>query len=110
MLKKLSFTNGLPELLVLQLLSREEMYGYQLVGEIRARSQDAFNFGEGCIYPILHRLVAKGLISERREVFAGRARVYYRTTAKGKKERESLLNNWNNVVTGAQRVMGVQYA
>ena len=32
-----AFLNGVPELLVLQLLSRREMYGYQIVEEIRTR-------------------------------------------------------------------------
>ena len=47
-----SFLNGIPELLVLRLLAGREMYGYQIVEEIRAQSGEAFTFGEGCITPI----------------------------------------------------------
>ena len=65
---KKTFLNGLPELLLLQVLSREEMYGYQLIAEIRARSGEVFNFSEGSIYPILHRLVTEKHIVTRREI------------------------------------------
>ena len=34
-----SFLNGVPELLVLRLLSRREMYGYQIVEEIRTQTR-----------------------------------------------------------------------
>ena len=49
-----SFLNGVPELLVLRLLAQREMYGYQIVEEIRLQSREALTFGEGCIYPYLH--------------------------------------------------------
>ena len=50
------FLNGVPELLLLRLLARQPMYGYELVQRIRLQSDSALEFGEGCIYPILHRL------------------------------------------------------
>src|SRR5262245_61792377 len=50
------FLNGVPELLILDLLSRRAMYGYELVQAIRAASGGSLEFGEGCVYPILHRL------------------------------------------------------
>src|SRR5437868_2804543 len=50
------FLNGVPELLVLRLLARRPMYGYQLVRAIEQSSGQVLEFGEGCIYPVLHRL------------------------------------------------------
>ena len=85
MSSKSNFVNGLPEMLMLRLLAREEMYGYQLVAAIRERSGEALTFGEGCVYPILHRLVAQGHLTSRREVVGGRPRHYYKTSAKGRK-------------------------
>jgi PadR family transcriptional regulator, regulatory protein PadR len=55
------YLNGVPELLLLSLLSRRAMYGYELVQAIRAATGGALEFGEGCIYPILHRLEAVGI-------------------------------------------------
>ena len=54
------FMNGIPELLILRLLTENEMYGYQIVQAIRDRSCGGLDFGEGCIYPILQRLQKQG--------------------------------------------------
>jgi PadR family transcriptional regulator PadR len=107
--EKSNFLNGLPELLILRLLSREEMYGYQLVAEIKARSGDALDVSEGCIYPILHRLVGRRCLTRRREVVQGRPRHYYRASAKGVKYAGELMGEFNKVVTGATAVLEVQY-
>ena len=61
------FLNGIPELLVLQLLARRPMYGYELVQAIRQSTHGTLEFGEGCVYPVLHRLERSGLIAQRRE-------------------------------------------
>ena len=47
------YLNGVPELLILQLVSRRAMYGYELVRAIARTSDDTLLFGESCIYPIL---------------------------------------------------------
>ena len=46
------FLNGVPGMLLLRLLQRRPMYGYQLVQSIQLASGDALSFGEGCIYPV----------------------------------------------------------
>ena len=65
------FLNGVPELVLLQLLSRQPMYGYELVQAIRLVTNAALEFGEGCVYPILHRLEADGMLAGRRETVGG---------------------------------------
>lgn len=89
--------DGVPELLILRLLGREEMYGYQLVAEIQRRSNEAFRFGEGCIYPLLHRLVAQRLLLERPQVVNGRMRRWYRLSAAGAKRLSALEGTWRQV-------------
>src|SRR4051812_50101409 len=79
------FLNGVPELVALEILSRRPMYGYELVKAIERSSGDVLEFGEGCIYPILHRLEKDGHLSSRRELVGGRSRVVYRITARGRK-------------------------
>jgi PadR family transcriptional regulator PadR len=89
--------DGVPELLVLRLLAHDEMYGYQLVAEIQRRSEGAFEFGEGCIYPVLHRLVAQRFLLERQQDVSGRTRRYYRLSAAGKKRLTLLESTWMQV-------------
>ena len=105
-----AFQNGVPELLVLQLLARREMYGYELVKEIQARSKEAFGFGEGCIYPCLHWLEKTKLVTSRRASVDGRSRHYYRLTPRGRKRLESLTAEWNRVAEGVTLIVGAQHA
>ena len=92
------FLNGVPELLLLSLLSRRAMYGYELVQAIRDSTHGTLEFGEGCIYPVLHRLEAEGMLGSRREIVAGRSRVIYRVTGKGAKQLASTVTAWQQIV------------
>ncbi len=105
-----SFLNGVPELLLLKLLSGREMYGYEIVRSLRTDTKEIFSFGEGCIYPYLHYLEKEKLVSSRRREVEGRSRNYYQTTARGKKRLEELSTEWNRVATGISLVMGGQSA
>ena len=96
------FLNGVPELLILHLLAARPMYGYQLVQSIRLATVGELEFGEGCIYPILHRLEADGSLASRRESVAGRVRVVYRVTDRGQKLRTESVASWQQVVTAIQ--------
>ena len=104
------FLNGVPEMLILQLLSRGERYGYELVQAIRQGSGEAFAFGEGCIYPYLHYLEETKLVTSRREAVEGRSRLYYRLTAKGQKRLAELVAEWNRVAHGVTLVLGGAHA
>ena len=105
-----SFLNGVPELVVLELLSRGEMYGYELVGAIHERSKTALSFGEGCIYPYLHYLEKEKLVDSERRDIEGRSRNYYQITARGRKRLEELSTEWKRVAEGISLVMGGKYA
>jgi PadR family transcriptional regulator PadR len=96
--KDSDYLNGVPELLVLRLLARRPMYGYQVVQAIRlASGDDVLAFGEGCIYPLLHRLEAEGRLCSRREQVSGRSRVVYRITPAGRRQFEAAAARWERV-------------
>jgi PadR family transcriptional regulator, regulatory protein PadR len=92
------FLNVVPELLILSLLGRRPMYGYELVQAIRSSTQGTLEFGEGCVYPILHRLESEGLLGSKRETVGGRSRVVYRVTAKGTKHFIGAATTWRQIV------------
>src|SRR3972149_1604569 len=52
-------------LLILGLLAGREMYGYELVAELRKRSDAVIDLPEGTVYPALRRLEREGLIGGR---------------------------------------------
>jgi PadR family transcriptional regulator PadR len=97
--------NGVPELLVLQLLSERSMYGYELVRAIRAETGEAMTIGEGVIYPVLHALEAKRCLAARTVRANGRDRVYYRVTPKGKRRLVSLRGQWQHVACAVGLVL-----
>ncbi len=104
-----SFLNGVPEVLVLKLLSRREMYGYEIVKAIQAQTNEAFSFGEGCIYPYLHYLEKEKLLSSSRKQVDGRSRNYYQLTGPGRKRLTELSNEWNRVASGVALVLEGKY-
>jgi PadR family transcriptional regulator PadR len=99
------FLNGVPELLILQLLGRRPMYGYELVQAIRTATDGSLEFGEGCIYPILHRLETQGTLTAARETAGGRLRVVYRVTTRGKAQLAHSVGTWQQVVSAVSRVL-----
>lgn len=95
------FLKGSISLMLLSLLSRGEMYGYEIFEEASRRSANAFEFKEGTLYPALHQLEKKGQIkSEWRKADNGRERKYYALTAKGRKVAADYEKQWQHL-TGA---------
>ena len=56
---------GALDMLVLKLLQHEEKYGYQLISELRDRSNGALALKAGTLYPILYRMEDNGLVASR---------------------------------------------
>jgi PadR family transcriptional regulator PadR len=95
------FLKGSISLLLLNLLARGEMYGYEILQEASRRSANAFEFKEGTLYPALHQLEKKGQIkSQWRTAENGRERKYYSLTAKGRKSAKEYEKQWQHL-TGA---------
>ena len=77
--------SGNTTMLVLRLLEAKDMYGYQIIEELSAKSEDIFKLKTGTLYPILHGLENEGMVTSY-DSSAGNARIrkYYRLTPKGK--------------------------
>lgn len=99
------FLNGVPELLILELLNRRPMHGYDLVQAIRDASGMKLDFGEGCIYPILHRLEEQKILASRRELVSGRNRIVYRVTTHGRKRLANSRATWQEIVAAVNTVL-----
>ena len=94
-------------LLVLSLLSKEDLYGYQMIVELARRSNHVFDMKEGTLYPILHGLEQEGLVeSYRQEAPTGRERKYYHLTRKGRnalKDEEKAWECYSGAVNAVLR-------
>ena len=86
---------GSATLLVLSLLSRGDMYGYQMIAELEARMDHTFTMKEGTLYPILHGLENQGALkSYQKEAPSGKLRKYYHITKKGLSLLEEKREEW----------------
>ena len=47
---------GSTAMLVLAVLKDQELYGYRIIEELAARSQNVFQLKEGTLYPLLHAM------------------------------------------------------
>jgi PadR family transcriptional regulator PadR len=100
------FMSGVPELLVLRLLARQDMYGYELVKAVRLVTAEAIVLGEGVIYPVLHSLERSGALKASRRPVNGRTRVYYGVTPKGMKRLDRLNGEWDRISGGVNAALG----
>ena len=101
--------SGVPELVVLRLLTEREMYGYELVKGIRLLSKETIALAEGVVYPMLYSLEAQGALRSRKKIVNGRERIYYTATAKGKRRLTALLGEWQRVNSGIKSILGAAY-
>jgi PadR family transcriptional regulator PadR len=99
------FLNGVPELAVLRVLSDGPQHGYAIVQSIIQRSGGRLQFGEGSIYPVLHKLEQQGLLSSKREITDGRQRIVYRLTKRGSKQLSESCTRWLAVAQSIQALI-----
>ncbi len=101
---------GSIQLCLLALLAREEKYGFQILHELRERSNGFFDLKEGTLYPALRRLEERGFVASHwKEPAAGAGgmpRKYYRLTDRGRTALSEALAIWREMTAGAERVLG----
>ena len=87
------------EILILATLLRGPHHGYQLALELEEKSDGAFRFKHGTLYPILHKLERDGLIRGRwLDEGMKRKRRSYQLTAKGRGHLASQREAWHGFV------------
>ena len=90
--------------LILSLLQDREMYGYQIVQELAAQSNDTFRLQEGTLYPLLHSLENAGHVVSRLQMMGGRPRRYYHITESGQALLADKLKQWATITAMLQRL------
>lgn len=87
------------ELILLSLLTEEDMYGYQLAQEIKKRTDNKLSILEGSMYTILNRLKDNGDVEYYTEIVGKKmTRVYYHLTDEGRKHLTQMTSTFNEYV------------
>ncbi|SFJ74911.1 DNA-binding transcriptional regulator, PadR family [Halobacillus dabanensis] len=88
---------GSIDILMLNLVNRRDMYGYEIVKHLKEESGQLYNMSEGTLYPALKRLEKKEwMTSYWTETEHGR-RKYYRITEEGRTILQQKLEEWKSV-------------
>jgi len=97
---------GTLALLILSLLGRRPMYGYELAATVQRDTDGALRWREGSLYPSLHKLEQGGLIvGEWEEKETGRKRRYYHITRKGREALAEKVRAWAELCRAVNRVL-----
>ncbi len=94
------------DLLLLQVLDAEPAHGYQVVCQLRDRSNGAFALAEGTVYPALHRLERQGLLASDWDEHGPRRRRVYRLTPQGRSSLHARRTEWAEFAVGVSAVLG----
>jgi PadR family transcriptional regulator, regulatory protein PadR len=98
--------DGNVETMLLSLLQQGPNYGYGLVQALNERAPELVAFGEGTVYPVLHRMERKGLLSTSWGEEGGRRRKYYRLSQKGRRALQANLEEWRDLVAAMALMTG----
>ena len=94
------------DLVILSRLARGPMHGFGIAEYLHQVSDELLKIEEGSLYPALHRLESKGLISSEWGVSDNnrRARIY-ELTPRGRKQIAVEITNWKRLVTVVNRII-----
>ncbi len=97
---------GTLDLLILRTLDLAPLHGWGISQRIQQRSEDAFEVGQGSLYPALQRLEQKGRIdSEWRRTEENRRAKVYHLTSSGRKALGEEVASWREYVRAMQLVL-----
>jgi transcriptional regulator len=97
---------GTLDMLILKALSRGEAHGYSIATWIEQTSEEVLRVEEGALYPALHRLELRGLLTGKWGVSENNRRAkYYRLTAAGQKHLTGEKEQWNRLAAAIARVI-----
>ena len=98
---------GVLDMLVLRLLKYEAKYGYQIIQEMKEKSEETFLLKDGTFYPILYRLEDEALVISRWSEAKGKQvpRKYYEITQSGLKALDEIEALWKRISVGISKIM-----
>ena len=104
--KAVDLLQGTLEMLILRTLATGEKHGYEIAEWIHAASAEALSVEEGALYPALHRLELRGLLTAEWGVSENNRRAkYYRLTASGRKRFRESTESWRRASGAINRVL-----
>jgi transcriptional regulator len=96
---KTELPQGVLDLLLLKILALEPLHGYAVAQRLRQVSHQAIQITQGSLYPALHRLENRGLLTAEWKASAtGRESKTYSLTRKGRAALDQESASWHRLI------------
>ena len=108
MTPKSDLPQGTLDLLVLKVVGLGPVHGYAIAQRLQQVSRDVVQVPQGSLYPALHRLENRGLLTaDWKETESGREAKFYRLTRKGRAQLETEAASWQRLTEAVGLILGM---
>lgn len=102
-----NLVSGSTTLLILRLLEEKDLYGYEMIELLRQRSKNVFELKAGTLYPLLHSLEVKGILTSYESEANGKVRKYYQITKAGRRFLKDQKEEWHTYAQAVADVLNI---
>jgi len=103
---KTDLLQGTLSLIILKILKSGPAHGWDITQRIRLLSKDTIGVNDGSLYPALHRLEARGLITcEWGASENNRKAKFYKLTAAGRKQLDAEWKAWERFSSALDMIL-----
>jgi PadR family transcriptional regulator PadR len=96
------------DLLILKVVAMGPVHGYAIAQRLDQVSRGVVQVLQGSLYPALHRLENRGLLSaDWRDTETGREAKFYRLTRKGRERLETVAADWKRLIEAVGLILGM---
>jgi PadR family transcriptional regulator, regulatory protein PadR len=105
---KSDLPQGTLDLLILKTIALGPVHGYAIAQRLEQVSRGVVQVPEGSLYPALHRLENRGLLTaDWKETDTGREAKFYRLTRKGRRQLEAEAASWQRLIDAIGLILGM---
>lgn len=89
------------------MVSTREMYGYEILSELKENSDNYFCLKTGTLYPLLQTMVSNNLLETYDKKNHNRKQTFYKITTSGFEHLQQEIQNWKNYSNAVNKVLGI---
>jgi PadR family transcriptional regulator PadR len=103
--QKSDLLQGTLDMLVLKIVALGPIHGYAIAQRINQISREVLQVQQGSLYPCLHRLEKRGLLTSDWRGVGGREAKFYSLTRAGRRQLETEQENWERVARAVALIL-----
>jgi transcriptional regulator len=105
---KFDLPQGTLDLLILKVVALGPVHGYAIAQRLTQVSRDVVQVPQGSLYPALHRLENRGLLTaDWKQTETGREAKFYRLTRKGRAQLETESAGWQKLTEAVGLILAL---